>query len=334
MDVLTAASLAAKGLDWPDDADACDGLRTEAAAAAIAVKEAPHWAIAVALNATTSTDRAAILTSVTLWIVPNTPICLLPAIFPQFIPSCFTTLVSPLNLQFTDLLNLIFTSSVSIEAAHWVKSGSHAATAVILAYLLMRKALGKPLMTIAPENVTVLLRKWSEGDESALDHLTPLVYDELHRLAHHHMRREAPGHILQTSALINEAYLRLVDQPEIRWENRSHFFGVAARLMRRILVDDARKRNSAKRGGSLMQVPLDEVENLVQHQAANVVAVDEALQRLEAIDARQSQIVELRFFGGLSIDETASLLKVSPGTVMRDWTFARAWLKNEMSAAS
>jgi RNA polymerase sigma factor (TIGR02999 family) len=186
-------------------------------------------------------------------------------------------------------------------------------------------------MTIGSNQVTVLLRKWSEGDEGALEQLTPLVYDELHRLAHQHMRRESAGHVLQTSALINEAYLRLVDQPRIQWESRAHFFGIAARLMRRILVDDARKRNSAKRGGSLIQVPLDEVENLVQQQAANVVAVDEALQRLEAIDARQSQIVELRFFGGLSIDETASLLKVSPGTVMRDWTFARAWLKSQMN---
>jgi RNA polymerase sigma factor (TIGR02999 family) len=185
-------------------------------------------------------------------------------------------------------------------------------------------------MTIAPENVTVLLRKWSEGDDRALEELTPLVYDELHRLAHQHMRRESAGHVLQTSALINEAYLRLVDQPRIQWESRAHFFGIAARLMRRILVDDARKRNSAKRGGSLIQLPLDQVENLPQQQAANVVAVDEALQRLEAIDARQSQIVELRFFGGLSIDETAELLKVSPGTVMRDWTFARAWLKSQM----
>jgi RNA polymerase sigma factor (TIGR02999 family) len=178
--------------------------------------------------------------------------------------------------------------------------------------------------------VTVLLRKWSEGDENALEQLTPLVYDELHRLAHQHMRRESAGHVLQTSALINEAYLRLVDQPRIQWESRAHFFGIAARLMRRILVDDARKRNAAKRGGSLIQVPLDEIENLAQQQAANVVAVDEALQRLEAIDTRQSQIVELRFFAGLSIDETAELLKVSPGTVMRDWTFARAWLKSQM----
>jgi RNA polymerase sigma factor (TIGR02999 family) len=187
-------------------------------------------------------------------------------------------------------------------------------------------------MVIPNAQVTVLLRQWSEGDESALEQLTPLVYDELHRLAHQHMRRESAGHVLQTSALINEAYLRLVDQPRIQWESRTHFFGIAARLMRRILVDDARKRNAAKRGGSMMQVPLDQVENLVQNQAANVVAVDEALQKLEAIDVRQSQIVELRFFGGLSIEETANVLKVSPGTVMRDWTFARAWLRNQMTS--
>ena len=188
-------------------------------------------------------------------------------------------------------------------------------------------------MVIPNAQVTVLLRKWSEGDESALEQLTPLVYDELHRLAHQHMRRENAGHVLQTSALINEAYLRLVDQPRIQWESRAHFFGIAARLMRRILVDDARKRNSAKRGGSMMHIPLDEVEDIAQHQAANIVAVDDALHKLEAIDVRQVQIVELRFFGGLSIEETANVLKVSPGTVMRDWTFARAWLRNEMTAA-
>src|SRR5213596_432938 len=132
-------------------------------------------------------------------------------------------------------------------------------------------------MKVAPHEVTKLLKDWSSGDQTALDKLMPLVYDELHRLAHQHMRREGPGHILQTSALINEAYLRLVDQPEIRWENRSHFFGIAARLMRRILVDDARKRNAAKRGGSLIQVPLDEATSLAQEQATNVTALDEAL---------------------------------------------------------
>ncbi|HSQ25273.1 MAG TPA: sigma-70 family RNA polymerase sigma factor [Pyrinomonadaceae bacterium] len=188
-------------------------------------------------------------------------------------------------------------------------------------------------MTIAPHQVTRLLQKWSDGDERALDQLMPLVHDELHRLAHQHIRREGPGHILQTSALINEAYLRLVDQPEIRWENRSHFFGIAARLMRRILVDDARKRNSAKRGGSLIHVPLDEATSVAEEQAANVTAVDDALKRLETLDARQAQIIELRFFGGLSIEETANVLQVSPGTVMRDWTFARAWLRNEMTRA-
>ena len=188
-------------------------------------------------------------------------------------------------------------------------------------------------MTIEPHQVTRLLQEWSDGDETALEQLMPLVHDELHLLAHQHMRREGPGHILQTSALINEAYLRLVEHPRIRWENRAHFFGIAARLMRRILVDDARKRNSAKRGGSLIQVPLDEATSVAQEQAANVVALDDALKTLETIDARQGQIVELRFFGGLSIEETANALQVSPGTVMRDWTFARAWLRNEMSGS-
>jgi RNA polymerase sigma-70 factor (ECF subfamily) len=189
----------------------------------------------------------------------------------------------------------------------------------------------KPLMTPGPHEVTRLLKQWSEGDHTALDQLIPLVHDELHRLAHQHMRREGPGHILQTSGLINEAYLRLVDQPQIRWENRAHFFGISARLMRRILVDEARKRDSAKRGGSLIQVPLDEATSVAQEQAANVAALDEALLKLETIDARQGQIVELRFFGGLNIEQTADVLKVSPGTVMRDWTFARAWLRNEMN---
>jgi RNA polymerase sigma-70 factor (ECF subfamily) len=194
----------------------------------------------------------------------------------------------------------------------------------------MRKSREKPLMTLASDNVTLLLKEWSEGDETALEQLTPLVYDELHRLAHQHMRREKVGHILQTSALINEAFLRLVDQPRIQWDSRTHFFGIAARLMRHILVDEARERNSAKRGGGLIQVPLDDVKSLAQDQAANVIAVDGALKKLEGLDARQSQIVELRFFGGLSIEETANVLNVSPGTVMRDWTFARAWLKTEM----
>jgi len=189
-------------------------------------------------------------------------------------------------------------------------------------------------MTTGPHQVTRLLQEWSEGDETALAKLMPLVHDELHQLAHQHMKRESAGHVLQTSALINEAYLRLVDQPQIRWQSRAHFFGIAARLMRHILVDDARKRNAVKRGGSFIQVSLDEASTVIQEQAASVAALDDALQRLEAMDERQGKIVELRFFGGLSIEETAEVLKVSPGTVMRDWTFARAWLRSEMTVGS
>ena len=195
----------------------------------------------------------------------------------------------------------------------------------------MRKRGDKPLMEPAPSEITQLLKDWGGGDQTALDKLMPLVYDELHRMAHQHMRREQAGHTLQTSALINEAYLRLVDQPQIRWESRAHFFGIAARLMRRILVEEARRRNSAKRGGKAIQISLVDGANVAQEQAAQVVALDDALKSLEAIDLRQSEIVELRFFGGLSIEETAEVLKVSPGTVMRDWTFARAWLRNEMN---
>jgi RNA polymerase sigma-70 factor (ECF subfamily) len=194
----------------------------------------------------------------------------------------------------------------------------------------MRKTDEKPLNEPAPHEITKLLKDWEDGDSTALDRLIPLVYDELHRLAHQHMRRERAGHLLQTSALINEAYLRLADQSEVTFENRMHFFGIAARLMRQILVDEARKRNSAKRGGGAIQISLAEATRVAQEQAANVVALDDALKSLENVDARQSQIVELRFFAGLNIEETAEVLKVSPGTVMRDWTFARAWLSNEM----
>ncbi len=186
-------------------------------------------------------------------------------------------------------------------------------------------------MTASSHEVTQLLVAWGNGDEAARDRLMPLVYDELHRLAHQHMRRERPDHTLQTSALVNEAYLRLVDQSQIHWESRAHFFGIAARLMRQILVDEARRRNLAKRGGGAIQVAPDEARTVSQDQSADVMALDDALESLEKIDSRQSRIVELRFFGGLSIEETAEVLKVSPGTVMRDWTFARAWLRKAMS---
>src|SRR6185369_6213020 len=160
----------------------------------------------------------------------------------------------------------------------------------------MRKISDKPLTTLRP-HVTELLREWSKGDENALDEVMALVLDELRQLAHQHMRRESAGHILQTSALVNEAYIRLVDQQQITWQNRAHFFGIAARLMRQVLVDDARKRNAAKRGGSFIQIPLDEVGVQAEAQAANVSALDDALQRLEQLDERQGKIVELRFFG-------------------------------------
>jgi RNA polymerase sigma factor (TIGR02999 family) len=186
-------------------------------------------------------------------------------------------------------------------------------------------------MPLESPDVTQLLKDWSGGDEAAADRLMPLVHEELRRLAHQYMRREKPGHTLQTSALVNEAYVRLVDQSKIQWESRAHFFGIAARLMRQILVDQARRKNFAKRGGGAIRVSLDSANAIAQEQSANVMALDEALKTLEQTDLRKSQIVELRFFGGMSIEETAEALKISPGTVMREWTFARAWLRNEMS---
>lgn len=186
-------------------------------------------------------------------------------------------------------------------------------------------------MALAPHDVTQLLKDWSGGDQAAADKLMPLVYEELRHLAHQYMRREKPGHTLQTSALVNEAYVRLVKQSEIQWESRAHFFGIAARLMRQILVDQARRRNFAKRGGGAIRVSLNDATAVAQEQSASVMALDEALKTLEQTDPRKSHIVELRFFGGMSIEETAEALKVSPGTVMREWTFARAWLRNQMS---
>lgn len=186
-------------------------------------------------------------------------------------------------------------------------------------------------MAPSPQQVSQMLVAWGGGDRGALDELMPLVYEELRRLAHQCMNRERPGHTLQTSALVNEACLRLVDQKNIHWQDRAHFFGIAARLMRQILVDYARKRGYAKRGGSARQVPLDEAMVVSKERAADVVALDDALKSLAEIDPRKSQIVELRFFGGLSIEETAEVLKVSPGTIMRDWTLAKAWLRREMT---
>ena len=180
--------------------------------------------------------------------------------------------------------------------------------------------------------VTQLLVRWREGDPHALDELMPLVYKELRRLAAHYMRGERPGHTLQTSALVNEAYLRLAGHEEIQWQDRAHFFAVAAQAMRRILVDHARRRDNLKRGGGALRVALDDDAVIVSAgRVAEVVALDEALARLAEVAPRKSQLVELRFFGGLSIEETAEVLGVSPGTVMRDWTFAKAWLRREIA---
>ena len=182
------------------------------------------------------------------------------------------------------------------------------------------------------QEVTEMLVAWSNGDESALERLVPLVHDELHRLAHRYKNREGPGHVLQTTALVNEAYLRLVDSSQVRWQNRAHFFAVSSQLMRRILVDFARSRNYLKRGGDAVQVSLDKVLAITPEQDLDVVALDEALNALAAIDERKGRVVELRFFGGLNIEETAEVLKVSPDTVMRDWRLAKVWLLRELTA--
>jgi len=174
--------------------------------------------------------------------------------------------------------------------------------------------------------VTYLLKAWGQGDEGALGRLIPLVQQELHRLAHRYISRETPDHTRQTTALVNEVYLRLVDIAQVSWQDRAHFFAIAARLMRRILTDFARSRNYQKRGGSVLHVSFDEALAVCKERDAEIIALDEALVALAAVDARKSQVVELRFFGGLSLEETAEELKVSPETVKRDWRFARSWL--------
>src|SRR2546426_2895021 len=184
-------------------------------------------------------------------------------------------------------------------------------------------------MTASQHEVTELLQKWRSGDKKALDKLTPLVYEELHRLAHHYISRERPGHTLQTTALVNEAYVQLVGQ-DVEWENRAHFFAVSAQVMRHILVDYARQRSSAKRGGSHQRVDLDTEILVSQERARELVALDEALEALNEIYPRRSQVVELRYFGGLNSTEAAAVLKVSEATIERDWRFARAWLYREL----
>jgi RNA polymerase sigma factor (TIGR02999 family) len=183
----------------------------------------------------------------------------------------------------------------------------------------------------SPTDVTELLLAWSEGDASALERLTPLVYQELHRVARLYMRREHPGHTLQATALVNEAYLRLVNVNRMRWQNRSHFFAVSAQIMRRILVEFARRRHRDKRGGDALHVTFDKALAIASGTAEpDLSALDEALTRLSALDPRMSRVVELRFFGGFTAEETADVLEISPETVLRDWRTAKVWLLKAM----
>ena len=180
------------------------------------------------------------------------------------------------------------------------------------------------------EDVSRLLLAWSGGDSAALDKLTPIVYEELHRIAQRYMRRESPGHSLQTTALVNEAYMRLVDYKRMQWQNRAHFFAISAQLMRRILVDHARRHN-LKRGGGVSHVSVEDAALVAGGRPADLVSLDEAMQALAKFDPRKAQVVELRFFGGLSVEEAAEVLKVSPITVIRDWNTAKAWLYRELT---
>lgn len=184
--------------------------------------------------------------------------------------------------------------------------------------------------TPATQEITQLLVAWNQGDAAALEQLTPLVQGELHRLAKRYMAGERPGHLLQTTALVNEAYLRLIDWQNVEWQNRAHFFALAAQLMRRVLVDYARARQREKRGGDVLRVSLSDATNVAVERGADLVALDEALQTLEQLNPRQSRVVELRFFAGLSHEETAEALRVSVGTVRRDWSLAEAWLFREL----
>src|SRR4030095_1969182 len=189
---------------------------------------------------------------------------------------------------------------------------------------------GMETVSVSQQRVTELLAHWSEGDDDALVELTPLVYEELRRLAHHHMGDQRPDHTLQTTALVNEAYLRLADQTHPCWQNRAHFFAVAARAMRQIVVDYARSQRSQKRGGGALKVDLDEAAIISPKQSKEIVDLHEALERLDTLDSRKAQVVELKFFGGLNYDEIAGVLKIARMTVRRDWEFARLWLYTEL----
>jgi len=188
------------------------------------------------------------------------------------------------------------------------------------------------MSSLATENLTGLLIEWRDGDKAALEQLIPLVYDELRRMAHRYVQRERDGHTLQTSALVNEAYVRLAGQENVDWQNRSHFFAVTAQVMRHILIDHARRRRYVKHGGELRQIPLEDAEGMTQQRAAELIALDEALAELAKFDQRKNRVVELRYFGGLSLEETAEVLEISLMTVRRDWRAAKAWLFRRMKS--
>ncbi len=188
--------------------------------------------------------------------------------------------------------------------------------------------------SVSQQRVTELLAHWSDGDDAALAELTPLVYEELRHLAHHFMEGQRPDHTLQTTALVNEAYLRLADQTNPRWQNRAHFFAVAARAMRQILVSYARGQRSQKRGGGALKVELDDVAIVSPEESKEIVELHEALERLAALDSRKAHVVELKYFGGLNYDEMAEVLKISRVTVRRDWEFAKVWLYTELHSAT
>ncbi len=185
-----------------------------------------------------------------------------------------------------------------------------------------------------PSDTTRLLRDWANGDEAALDRLTPRVYRELRRVAGHFMKNESPGRTMQATALVHEAYLKLIDVNNVGWEHRAHFFAVASQIMRRILLEAARKRGTAKRGGDAPRVNLDQIPDLSSERGSQLIALDDALNRLAEVDARKARVIELRFFGGLSVEEAAAVLGVSQDTVLRDWRLARAWLLSEMTNPS
>jgi RNA polymerase sigma factor (TIGR02999 family) len=183
-----------------------------------------------------------------------------------------------------------------------------------------------------PQEISVLLRRWGDGDRESLDHLLPLVYDELHKQARRYLRRERQDHTLQTTALINEAYIKLIGQTQVEWESRNHFFAIAAKMMRRILVDHARTKHRDKRGGDDVKLPLDEAMHVaIDEGNVDLVALDDALVRLEKVDEQQARVVELRYFSGLSLEETAEALKISRATAARDWAMAKAWLHRELT---